>query len=71
MSDEIHSRLGNIEGKLDIMLDQFEKHNERISFIEKAVYWAWGAGAVVISALGLYVIEIKQAVANIVTKGLH
>ena len=56
MSDEIHSRLGNIEGKLDIMLDQFEKHNERISFIEKAVYWAWGAGAVVISALGLYVI---------------
>jgi len=70
MSDDIHSRLGNLEAKSDIILDEIREFKSRVGFVEKSFWWVSGVAAAVVMYFGIYVTEIKQAVANI-TKGVH
>ncbi len=70
MSDDVHSRLGNLEAKSDIILEEIRDFKNRVGFVEKSFWWASGVAAAVVVYFGIYVTEIKQAVANI-TKGVH
>jgi hypothetical protein len=38
--------LGRVEGKVDLVLDKLSGHDKRISAVEKKVWYAAGAGAV-------------------------
>lgn len=47
MSDEIQRAMGRVEAKLDLLLDRSDAHDTRISAVEKKVWWATGASAVI------------------------
>jgi hypothetical protein len=47
MTEEIQRSLGNIEAKVDILLDQGKTFDTRISAVEKKVWWASGAAGAV------------------------
>jgi len=56
MTDEndlsVASRLGSIEGKLDLALEQFGDYEPRIRSLEKSRAWMLGGGAVLTAILG-------------------
>ncbi|MDE5451346.1 hypothetical protein GWE18_00450 [Bradyrhizobium sp. CSA112] len=47
MSDDIQRSLGRVEAKVDLLLDRESANNKRISAVEKKVWYASGASAVV------------------------
>ncbi len=76
MSDEIHRILGNIEGKNDLIVSMLKSIDERQSALEKKqsktetlISFAFGGFSVVATIMGMYVFEIKQAIAKIITHG--
>lgn len=44
---ELQRAVGRIEGKLDMLIEQTKGSNKRLSAVEKKVWWASGAGAVI------------------------
>lgn len=46
MSDDIQRSLGQIEAKVDILLSRTDAYDKRISAVEKKVWYASGASAV-------------------------
>lgn len=46
MSDDIQRSLGQIEAKVDILLSRTDAYDKRIGAVEKRVWWASGASAV-------------------------
>lgn len=47
MSDELQRSLGRVEAKVDILLERSALSDKRIGAIEKRVWWASGASAVI------------------------
>jgi hypothetical protein len=52
VTNSVHSTMGRIEGKLDIMLPLLTNHEGRISSLEKSRAWMLGAAAVIVALLG-------------------
>jgi len=46
MSDELQRAMGRVEAKVDLLLEREGANNKRISAVEKKVWWASGASAV-------------------------
>jgi len=55
--------LGRVEGKIDLILTQFASHaaddtkefdtvKNRLSSLEKKIYWLWGVGSAALLAFG-------------------
>lgn len=47
MSDDVQRTLGQIEAKVDILLARSDAYDKRISAVEKRVWYASGASAIV------------------------
>jgi hypothetical protein len=47
MSDEMQRAMGRVEAKIDLLLGRSDAHDQRISAVEKKVWWASGAAAIV------------------------
>ena len=47
MTDDLQRAMGRVEAKVDILLDRARSDDKRITAIEKKVWWASGASAVV------------------------
>lgn len=47
MTDELQRAMGRVESKVDLLLSREAAHDTRISALEKRVWWATGAGALI------------------------
>lgn len=47
MSDDVQRSLGQIEAKVDILLERTSAYEKRIGAIEKKVWWSSGAAAII------------------------
>lgn len=47
MSDELQRAMGRVEAKVDLLIERTGNFDKRISAVEKRVWWASGASAVV------------------------
>jgi hypothetical protein len=48
--NELYKTVGNIDGKVDILLERTRQFDTRLSAVEKKVWWASGATAAVTAA---------------------
>jgi hypothetical protein len=46
MSDEIQRAMGRVEAKIDLLLGRSDAHDQRISAVEKKVWYGSGVAAV-------------------------
>jgi hypothetical protein len=46
MSDELQRAMGRVEAKVDLLIERTSKYDDRLSKVEKRVWWASGASAV-------------------------
>lgn len=46
MSDELQRAMGRVEAKVDLLIERTGAYDKRISAVEKRVWWASGASAV-------------------------
>lgn len=53
--NELHRRLGRMEGYLEVLVESMPKTEERLQKIERKQNWMLGAGSTVIAILGAVV----------------
>lgn len=70
MSDH-GERLARIETKLDVFIEGLEDLKKRQSASERIMWTVTGAWAVVVSIAGIYLMEIKHAVAKVLGGPVH
>lgn len=47
MTDELQRAMGRVEAKVDLLIERDSKLDKRLNAVEKKVYWASGASAIV------------------------
>lgn len=70
MSDH-GERLARIETKLDVFIESLDDLKKRQSASEKVMWTISGAWAVVVTLAGMYLMEIKHAVAKVIGGPVH